>query len=210
MIYYFYKYNKVIPERSYIIMSKRDFYLIYIGYLTAYHYSDPIVLCVGDRKDKVKYYLEEVRGLSKDEYYIREGTLDWESACSLYEDYILYQYDEKVALFLTERDLDYLNDEIKNTIHGFEDLHSKLQDYIKFMKNVSKFYGMMPTIENASQVMQYQLGTMKNIKKISREIIRQSPVMSKNILEYLHYLGYMQESRELVEEFYRKLEDERS
>ena len=69
---------------------------------------------------------------------------------------------------------------------------------------------MMPTFENTSQLMQYQLGTMKNIKKISREIIKQSPVMSKNILEYLHYLGYMQESRELVEEFYRKLEDERS
>ena len=100
----------------------RDYYsIIYIAYLSDGYSDHEPVLAVSDDKLKVKYYLKEIRKLSKSQYTIRAITLDKDTAWALYEDYMLQEFSDKY-LYLTTRDIVYLSDEIDNEILDWQEL----------------------------------------------------------------------------------------
>ena len=183
---------------------KKEYCLIYIGYLTAYHYNDPVILCVGDEKFKVKYYLKDVRKLEKSQYEIREVVLDWESAYSLYDEYILEEFDESYPL-LTVRDINALMGEINSCLSMFEDTYDNLKAYIEFASQIKKFVPDINQLVLAANVIDKHLSKVKNIKRISRKVMELSPVLSANIIEYLDHMGYIQEDKELTQLFYRRM-----
>ena len=187
-----------------------DVEVAYIGYLTAYHYRDPVILAVSDSKEKVKYYLKEIRGLDKSQYMIKEAIIGWDALYALYEDYFLEEYGIADIHYLTNRDIEYLNNEIYTTIHSIEELRSQLKNYTDLIKTVKKLAHTSDTLMNAVHTIDVHLQSLKNIRKISKSIILKSDIMNKNILEYLRVVGYIQEDRELINQFYNKMWDERS
>lgn len=186
---------------------RKEFYLTYIGYLTGYSYNDPIVLCVSDDKLKVKYYLKNIRGLTKESYDIREVVLDFDMAIDLYEDYILQDYEED-CLFLTNRDIDYINREVQSIINQLESSYDSLQKYCSIIKKVPNMKDQLNTLLSSLKIMENQLSKVKSLRKICNSELKDSPVFSKDILYYLQNMGYLQEEKELTELFYRKVHDD--
>ena len=181
--------------------------LIYIGYLTTYGFGDPVLLCISDDKIKVKYYLRNVRKLDKKDYIIKEVALDFESAMNLYEDYILQEYEED-CLFLTNQDIEYLNKEIQNTILHLEDAYEKMKSYCNLISKVPKLKDDWISLMKALKIMESELSKVKTLRKICIAELKDSPIFSSNILEYLQHIGYLQEDKELTELFYRKVYEE--
>ena len=186
---------------------KKQFCLTYIGYLIGYNYKDPIVLCVSDDKLKVKYYLKNIRGLSKDSYEIREIVLDFDMAIDLYEDYILQDYEED-CLFLTNRDIEYINREIQSIIDQLESSYDSLQKYCNIIRKVPDMKDHLNILLSSLKIMEKHLSKVKSLRKICNSELRESPVFSKDILYYLRNMGYLQEEKELTELFYRKVYDD--
>lgn len=187
---------------------KNDFYLVYIGYLTNFH-KDPIVLAVSDNKADVKSYLENIRKLNKRQYEIREVLLDWESTTDLYNDYILYEYEyNDETIYIPNRDIHYLNDEVITVLNHYEDLYNNMKEYSSLISNISKLKGSSIIIENALHEMKVHLSKLKYLKKIKKEIILTSKIFTSDILEYLQLMSYCQESRELINLFYKKVEED--
>jgi hypothetical protein len=52
------------------------------------------------------------------------------------------------------------------------------------------------------------LTKVKKLRKLCNAELKSSPIFSKNILEYLKYMGILQEDKQLTELFYRKVCDE--
>lgn len=181
--------------------------LIYIGYLIGYNYSDPIILCVSDEKFKIKYYLKNVRKLNKSDYEIREVVLDFDTALILYEDYILQDFEED-CLFLTNRDIEYINTEIENTIRQLETSYENFQMYCTMIKKIPSMKDSLNTLIKALKEMEKHLSKVKILRKICGSELKECPVFSDNILTYLQHMGYLQESKELTEMFYRKVCDD--
>lgn len=186
---------------------KKHFCLTYIGYLIGYKFKDPVILCVSDDKLKIKYYLKNVRGLSKDDYEIREVILDFDNALYLYEDYILQDFEED-CLFLTNRDIDKINCEIEYTIQQLETSYKELETYCNIIKKIPDMKDHLNTLSKALKVMEKHLSKVKTLRKICNSELKSSPIFSKNILEYLKSMEYLQEDKELTELFYRKVYDE--
>ena len=179
--------------------------MVYIGYLLKYFNNEPVLLCVSNEKWKVKNYLKEVRGLDKNEYEIREVVLDYQSAIALYEDYILYDYDEN-HLVLTAQDIEYVNTEINTTISQMERSYEELQKYYDMIKNAKLKDDLNPIIESIN-LMEKHLTKVKTMSKICNSVLEDSPIFSKNILTYLKCIRYLQEDRELTELFYRRVNE---
>ena len=183
---------------------RKDICLLYIGYLTGYHYNDPVLLCVSDDKSKVKYYLKNVRKLDKKDYDIREAVLGYDSVLSLYEDYILKDFEED-CLFLTNRDIEYINKEIENIILQLEKSLKEFQTYCNMSRKVPGMEDALNTLLQSEKIMEKQLSKVKTLRKICNSELRESPIFSPNILEYLQSMEYLQEDRELTNLFYRKV-----
>lgn len=186
---------------------KKSFCLTYIGYLTGYNYNDPVLLCVSENKEKIKYYLKDVRGISKKDYDIREVILDFDTALSLYEDYILQDFEES-CLFLTNRDIEYINLEIKNIIQQLEISYDNLEKYCNIIKKIPSMKDHTNALYSSLKIMEKHLTKVKTLRKICNSELKDSPVFSKDILLYLHCMGYLQEDKELTELFYRKVYDD--
>lgn len=183
---------------------RKDICLLYIGYLTGYHYNDPVLLCVSDDKSKVKYYLKNVRKLDKKDYDIREAVLGYDSVLSLYEDYILKDFEED-CLFLTNRDIEYINKEIENIILQLEKSLKEFQTYCNMIRKVPGMEDTLNTLLHSEKIMEKQLSKVKTLRKICNSELRESPIFSANILEYLQSMEYLQEDQELTNLFYRKV-----
>lgn len=186
---------------------KKYFCLTYIGYLIGYGYSNPVLLCVSDDKNKVKYYLKNVRGLSKHEYDIREVVLDFDMAISLYEDYILEEYEDD-CLFLTNQDIEYINNEVHSIIRQLESSYDSLNDYCKIIQKIPSMKDQLSALNTARQVIWKHLSKVKTLRKICNSELKDSPIFSHNILTYLQNIRYLQEDKELTNMFYRKVYDD--
>lgn len=186
---------------------KKHFCLTYIGYLIGYGYTDPVLLCVSDNKNKIKYYLKDVRGLSKSNYEIKEVVLDFDTAINLYEDYILQDFEED-CLFITNRDIEYINMEIQLIIQQLETSYTQMEIYCNIIKKIPDMKDHLNTLMTSLSLMEKHLTKVKTIRKICNSELKESPVFSKNILEYIKDMGYLQEDRELTEMFYRKVHDD--
>ena len=185
----------------------KEYYLTYIGYLTKYFNKDPVLLCVSNEKWKIKYYLKNIRGLEKNEYEIREIVLDYDTAISMYEDYILQEYTEDILL-LTNQDINFINHEIEVTLEEFDNYYEGLKSYCEIIKKIPKLKEDYNQLSLAENIMKKHLSKVKIISKLCNTILQDSPIFSKNILEYLKHIKYLQEDRELTELFYRKVNED--
>ena len=186
---------------------RKHYCLTYIGYLIGYKFKDPVLLCVSDDKFKIKYYLKNIRGLSKHDYDIREVVLDFNDAINLYEDYILQDYEED-CLFLTNRDIAYIDYEVQLTLEQLESSYKELNTYCTIIEKVSSMKDQLNTLIMSLKLMERHLSKVKTLRKICNAQLKDSPIFSKNILEYLKCMEYLQEDRELTELFYRKVYDD--
>ena len=186
----------------------REYSMIYIGYLVGFYYNDPILLCVSNDKAKVKYYLQKIRKLNKSNYDIREVVLDLSSAYNLYGDYMLEDFTKKYP-YITNRDIEYVNDEITTTIEKFDEIYTSIKFYKDFISDIPKFKKSIDSFNIIIKIMENQLSKVKSLRKIGKAVIRKSVIFSDNIMEYLTHMGYLQESKELTELFYRKVNDDK-
>lgn len=180
--------------------------IYYIGYLIGYHFKNPILLCVDTEVYAVRYYLENIRGLKKDQYEIRMVTLTEDVAIELYEDYMLIEYSKKYR-YITSRDEDQLTKELTAYTESIDSMYRQLIQYSEILKASKKLANDADTIYAASQIIDKHLSSAESIKSLCKKYIERSSIMSTNILEYLSTMQYIQEDRELTNLFYRKLED---
>ena len=191
-----------------------DYCLLYIGYLIGYHFKDPVLLCVSEDKEAVKYYLKKVRGLNKDLYDIR-STLHRLSCPDdyLYEDYYLEECPDSKYEYLTVRDIQAINDEVNCTINYVDKLYTDYSNFVDLMYKSNLSYGK-PNNEKCDIFMKSQenfkkeITSMKGLRRICNTSLKDSPIFSKDILVYLKHMGYIQEEKEMTELFYRKVFDE--
>lgn len=188
-------------------MSKEMYFnMVYIGY---YYYpgQQNILMCVSDNLHAVKAYLYNIRGLDKSNTDIREVVLDWDSVLSLYEDYILCEYMDPYE-YLTQKDIAALSKEIDETMDRWNDLLIELKAYTKFIGDISRFSGSESVLSLAIREMEYHQGKVKNIRRMCKKIIADSPITSKNINRYLSSSKIIEEDRELTEMFYRAIDND--
>lgn len=183
--------------------------IYYIGYFIGYSDKDPIVLCVSDNKDYIKFYLKNIRGLEKSQYDIREMTLDESSVYSLYEDFILVKYIDEYPI-MTIRDIDILNKEVSENIQHIENLYNDLADYHKTLLLIDGLTFDKKLINDTINTLEKQLTKVKLLRKISIAYINQSDITSTSITRYFKRCGYVEEERELTELFYRKMLDDKA
>ena len=126
----------------------------------------------------------------------------------MYEDYILQDFEED-CLFLTNRDISFINYEIDLIVNQMETSYKELYTYCEMIKKVPNMKDHLNTLVMSLKVIEKHLSKVKTIRKICNSELKDSPIFSKNILEYLKNMEYLQEDRELTELFYRKVyEDE--
>lgn len=181
--------------------------IIYIGYLTGYHFNDPVILCVSDEKSKVKYYLEKIRNLKEKDYCIYKTALLGDNLYDLYSDYILEEYSEKYK-YLTNRDIEYINNELYETIFGLENDYNGLVRYRDRIKNIPKVNRIVEQLDQSIYLIEEQLSKVKTSKRIGRYIIENSIIGTPDILEYLQCMKYEQESKECRNMFLRKIDED--
>lgn len=185
----------------------RNFYFIlYIAYLVNPSWSKyDIVLATSNDRSKLKYYLREIRNLTKAEYIIKEVALDEDTAYALYGDYMLEEFSDKYK-YLTNRDIGALANEIDNALIDWEGLLVQLKQYRDLVQNTRKLPS--DVFDQAIGHMEKHLSSVKIIQRLSGTVIAKSQVMSKNIHAYLKHMGIMEEDRELTELFYKRLQDD--
>ena len=187
-------------------MRELYFDLIFIGYYCPKS-EDRILLCVSQRKDWVKNYLFEVRGLNKSQVDIREVSLDISAAESLYGDQMLEEYIEPYGC-MTRKDIAGLTEEIERTMDRWNDLLLNLKEYREFIEDIPRFQQSISPLIMAERELEFHQGKVKNIQRLCKRIITGSTIASKNINEYLNASKIIYENRELTELFYRAVNDE--
>ena len=183
-------------------MNKKLCY-IYLGYFTGF--GDNILMCIGEEVTAVEYYLTKVRSLFTEQYEIRSVILDWESTLDLYEDYILYEYGFVKIKYLTARDINMLNSEIEEYVKSIERTYNSLKDYRNMIIENSKLKSAASNIDNTIYELKLQLVSPKKLRSLYKVIIKKSVVLSRNIRDYLDYIGYIKEDKELVNLFYKSI-----
>jgi hypothetical protein len=177
--------------------------LIFIGYLCPRN-EDRILLCVSSNKSWIKFYLYEIRGLDRSMVDIREVALDSDSVESLYGNYILEEYIEPYS-YLTRKDIIGLNEEIERTFDRWSTLLIELKEYRQFIEEIPRFQESISPLLLAERELEFHQGRVKNLKRLSKQIIANSTIVSKDINEYFNGSRIIYESRELTEMFYRSV-----
>lgn len=180
-----------------------------IGYIYLGFYDD-IILCVSDDKSAVSYYLKKIRKLPKGQYDIRSVIFTRENAETLYDEYVLEPYTEEF-LWLTRRDIEYLNEEINRVIDSIDNMIRKLSDIQSIMSygsNDLKFEKTLKTIEDLMYDLNKANSKVKSITRIARGIVGTSQITNAPIEDYLCLMKQCHEDRELTNLFYQRVEDE--
>ena len=183
----------------------RFYSLYYIGYYTGNKSNDNILLCVGEDELSVQYYLQRVRCLSNKNSEIRVVTMDSDTAMSLYEDFMLMEYDDEFK-YLTSRDIQTLIADVDIEMEHLQNLYKDLKAYHRMIKNIDRLSSSDYTFHMALSEMETHLSKVKNLKAIMRDIASRSPVLSHNINDYLSRMIIVTEDKKLVEQFYRKVD----
>ena len=179
---------------------------IYIGYLYLPGKSN-ILLCVSEDRFKVEYYSQEIRGLQRNMVDIRRATLNLDTVDSLYGDYVLEPYIEPYE-YLTRKDIQGLTLEIEKSLDHWTEMICDLKTYQNIIEDIPRFYDSSDVLRISIKTLESQLSNVKCIRRLSKEIIKRSPITSKNIQVYLDASRIIEEDRELTELFYRKVYDD--
>lgn len=185
-------------------------YFTYISYFYPPYTSskDAIVICVSDEAWKCRYYSEKIRQLDRREYEIREILLNESSRYSLFEDYILEEFDENYNL-LTNQDIYYLTKEVDEMIDRWQALSEEMKAYRLLLKKLGS--SMSSSIANFSKAiinLDEHLSSVGMIRRLCREMYKESPVLSPNIYEYLQHMKMLQYDKELNDMYTMKVNDD--
>lgn len=187
-------------------MEERWFNSIFIGYYCPAN-EDRILLCVSNNRSWIKKYLYDVRSLDKFQVDIREATLDTDTAESLYGDYILEEYIEPYD-YLTRKDIIGLNQEIENSLERWSNLILEMKEYLDMIREIPRFQESISPILLGIRELEYHQSRVKNIKRLSKEVIAKSSITSRNIQEYLNGSRIIYESKELMDMYYRAIRED--
>lgn len=186
-------------------MKNRFYQLLYIAYYTLYNQN--VLLCVSTDIHKVKFYLHNIRGLIKEEYEIKEVPVDSDYMESLYGDYVLEEYIEPYD-YLTRVDIENLSKEINTSMEEWNELLERLNAYTNMINKIPKLSESVTSLINAKREIEFHLGKVKNLRRMSKEVIRESPVVSKDINVYFRHVKTIEEDKELVNLFYHSVYDD--
>lgn len=184
--------------------------LTYIGYFySPYEIKSSIVLCVSDEAWKCKYYCEKVRKLDRRQYEVREVVLDENSRYSLFEDFILEEFDENI-LFLTTQDIFYLTREVDHMIDKYEALSQELKAYRDSIRQIPSMRSDANDISRAILTIDDHLSSVSTIRLLCNQMYRSSVVFSDNIYEYLDSMKSLSYDRELNDMYTMKMMDDKA
>ncbi len=176
---------------------------VFIGY-----YNTNVLLCASTDKALVKGYMKEIRGLSKNEYDILTCVLDEGTMFDLYEDYVLQEFSD--GLFITTRDIEALHNELRSNLRHIEETYHSMKDFYYTIKNIKALSGHAKDLKHTIENMQDDLTSQKVLKKIQKELIHTSTILTPDIGEYLRQMGYILEDKEMQNLFLNRLYDEKS
>lgn len=172
-------------------------YFSYIAYFySPYEKDQSIVLCASDDPRKCRYYCERIRRLSKKQYEIREVLLDENSLYSLFEDYVLEEFDDQY-LFLTLQDIYYLTKEVDQMISRYEALSKELKAYRSQVREIPELAMSIHDLDRASARIDEHLSSVANIRLLCSQMYKSSPVFSPNIYEYFQHIKVISYDREM-------------
>lgn len=176
-------------------------YPVYIGY-----YKD-ILLCASTVKSDIKKYMRRIRGLDKGEYQVYTTVLNDDSLYTLYGDFLLEKYDDKI--YLTSRDIEILERDISVQFDRFTDMLQYLDEFTAYAE-VGGLRQEADMIRNTKKSIRRILTKGKSVDALRVGIETFSPIFSKHLETYLQHVGYYIEDHELRERFLTLLNDEKS
>lgn len=162
-------------------------------------YYQNTILAVSSNKEFLKSYLKDIRGLDKEDYDIEDSLIDEDDIEKLYSGLVMYEYMKD--LYLPQRDIDVLEREIEKEFLHYIDILDGMRyyyhqiEYIDYMEKHAK--QLKETIHN----MEEDLTSKKILKKLRKQIIKSSLVMSKNIDEYMSNDKIDKANRELDQQY---------
>lgn len=167
--------------------------LIYRGY-----YRNAL-LAVTTNKERLKEYLKNVRGLTKDDYYIEESSIDEDEIDKLYPKLFMTEYLKD--LYLPQRDIDTLEREIETEFQHYIDILDGMRYYYNQIQYIDYMEKRARQLKETIHNMEEDLTTKKTLKKLRKQIIKASPVMSKNIEDYISNNKIDRENQELDRQY---------
>ena len=187
-----------------------DTYTPYIAYFTdvtnskyaKHNYEN--VLAVSDSLEELNYYLKKIRGLKKNQYVIRKGFINKETAIDFYYDYFLSEFMGKWE-YLTNKDIRILLKEINDSILYYSSIPDKIKELEDLFNNLEEGSKIVNLLRVVRRFIDEYFSSTKMIKKISNIIIKKSDVLSKNIYVYFDRIGCERYDKEILDMFQYKL-----
>jgi len=183
---------------------------IYFGYWGS------TLLAASSKKERIRLYLENVRGLKPKEYIIQPKSVSGTSWRAAYEDVHLVRYND---IFLCQRDLDILEKDIRDneaTIEGtflgmrFIEPLFDVVDAISTGPN-KKAGGQISTmLQSTLKAMSRFMANDENYRALERAVVLTSVVFSPNLDLYLKRVHQEEELRIMKEDYLDRVSDERS
>lgn len=168
-------------------------------YRGSYH---DMVLAVSPDRSLVKKYLKNIRGLQKSEYDIDEVRVSSVSYHK-FSKYILREFTKN--LYLPERDCTALESEIDISHSGMIDTVNSMKSYLKIISGIDDLDDSAIQLRETIDTMESDLKDKKLSKKITKRIIKLSPIMSPNIHIYLDAIKRAEEMEALDDLYYGHL-----
>ena len=185
-----------------------NYSIYYLGYFKYDDIEGDIILCVSNDVNQVKYYLTEIRNLVDTQYEIREVPMDLDMLESFYGDLILEPYMDSIAKYITRQDIENLNAEIDFHLSWIDRMLSDLESYERMVSHIDKFAGSLSSIYMCRREILTHMSSTKNIRKLAKAIIRNSPVLSPKIGENFYYSKTMHEDRELTIMYHKHVQED--
>lgn len=177
----------------------------YIGYYKEREDSNyEILLCSGETLRAVKQYLREIRGLNKREYSI------YEINCSIGDYYALYEEVELVPfqdVYLTNRDAMALQEESNKLFGYLRETYMGLNQYVNLIHNIKSMKDQADLLSEDLSEMLVTITNERDRKLLLKELIKNSPILSKDIRQYLSVIKYAADCEEMRDTFLRKISD---
>lgn len=144
-------------------------------------------------------YMKNVRKLSKKGYHIISSNISTDHILLLYDQEFLREYIKDI--YLPQRDCNSLNREVENEYNHYLSTLENMKEYYNQIHDIPNMHKHASQLLDSIKNMEEDLHSKKILKKLKKNIVKKSILLTSNIDEYLKIIRSNEESDELDSEY---------
>ena len=164
---------------------------VYKGYYKNY------LLVISKDKKAIKKYFRNI--LRIDDFYIESELTNWGMMKDEYSGYKLEEYAD--GLFITERDYNYLSDEIRIEFQHILTTLDNMKDYYHIISKIDNMDKQAKRLKESIDDMENDIHCKKVIKVIKKRIIKSSDLFKNGIDYYIRCHNMKNEVDDLDDQY---------